>query len=248
MSKINIGKTVYINRDVDTHRNVFMLKQLEELGISAERFAGIDKDFDKYSSDWQNFLNEESPDNPDYGSEKLSWGEIGCLLSHLEVVRTYSEDGLLVLEDDVDLSVANSWQFSLDELVLEFNKKENAGILQLTRYPALIPIKILQHDHSRGFFGTAAYYALPNFTKKIVDEAFVDGKWKIERLRSKWHRKTADSVMYSYGNAYSCLALSITPLFDSVILEDRDKSSNQIFGPRINKILSNNNIHLTDLT
>jgi len=73
----NIKHALYINLDSRKDRKEHVEKQLEKIGIKAERFNAI----------------------------KMANGAIGCTMSHLRCIQTAKEKGwdhLLILEDDVE--------------------------------------------------------------------------------------------------------------------------------------------------
>lgn len=234
MSNIDIKNIVYINLDRDIDRRVSIERQLKDNGLSAQRFSAISNNFDKYSRDWEEIF---EPDFKDLvQTERLSEGEIGCLLSHLEVIRLYGSEDMLVLEDDVDLSVSKFWNFSLSELLS--NLPADAKVVQLVKYKAYSPInvkKLVVGNQDGGSWGTPAYVIKSDFSKYLVDNYFIDGKWEISRMPADWNRKTIDAILYSFGNAYTTTILSLKYFKSSIGASFSDINA---IGNKITKDLS----------
>lgn len=205
MNKFNFANMVYINIDVATERNQSMQNQIKKYNANISRYSGITDNFDNYSHDWSLLLTKKDPYVTDYDSKYLSVPEIGCLLSHLEVIRIYGEKDLVVFEDDVDLSTSDLWCFSLKDFVNKIPK--NVNILQMVKGNKYSPgfVKKYMFDDS---WGTGSYYISANLSKEIVEKYFVNGKWNISEMPCKWHRKAIDAVLYSFDNSYSCTLFS----------------------------------------
>lgn len=191
--------------DIATERKESIEMQMNKYNANISRYSGITKDFDIYSHDWKSMLSEGDPYATDYDSPYLSIPEIGCLLSHLEVIRLYGNNGLVVFEDDIDLSTSELWNFSLNEFISEI--PNDVSIMQMVKGNKYSPAFIERYSFDDSW-GTGAYYISPELSKKIVNEYFIDGKWIISTLPCKWHRKAIDAVLYSFDNAYTCTLFS----------------------------------------
>jgi GR25 family glycosyltransferase involved in LPS biosynthesis len=124
---------LYINLDRSPERNEFMLDQFKKYGIkNYMRINGVDGskiDYNsgtivendngeplvilQFSEDFD-YINKTNP------NDNISKSELGCTLSHIKAIK-YAYDNklgtVLILEDDVDLSLMPLWEYSLPELV-----------------------------------------------------------------------------------------------------------------------------------
>ena len=217
-NNIDFQNFVYINRDIDIDRKKYMENQFDKYSIKAQRFNAVSDNFDNYSSDWKHLLREEDYDGLFYENPLLSMGEIGCLLSHLEVLRLHGHKELIVCEDDLDISTSDQWNFKLSEFLNKLN--ENVEILQMVKFDGYRPInvkKLVIGQQNGGNWGTAAYYIKPSLSNKIVSDYYIDGKWQLTKIKCSWPRKTADAVLYSFDTAYTCTIFSLAQEGDSTI-------------------------------
>jgi len=217
-TKIDFDNIVYINRDIDIERKQYIENQCLNLGIIIKRFSAVHDNFDAYSNDWKSFLRPEDFSGFFYDHPLLSKGEIGCLLSHLEVIRLYGKKDLIVFEDDVNLIVSNSWNFKLSDFFSLLNNE--IEILQMVKYNSFYPVNVKKlkiGNDNGGNWGTAAYYIKKELSKKIIDNYYIDNKWNFSKLPCDWNRKTADAVLYSFGNAYTCTLFSLADFGTSTI-------------------------------
>lgn len=208
-TKFDFDNIVYINRDIDVERKDYIEKQLDTYGVSAKRFEAISSNFDDYCHDWRDFYRTVQTTKHYYDDPLLSAGEIGCLLSHMECLRLYGENDLIVLEDDLDFSPIDHWNFTFSEFLSKLG--EEVEILQMVKYHQYTPINVrkLVIGQDRGHWGTAAYYIKSSLVKKILAEYYVDGKWMISKMQCFWDRRTADAILYSFASAYTCMLFSL---------------------------------------
>lgn len=216
--KIDFKNIIYINRDIDINRKRYMESNFSKYNISAIRYSAISSNFDNYSHDWEKVARKNDPSNVFYDDELLSTGEVGCLLSHLEVIRLYGHEDLIICEDDLDISTLEKWNFRLSKFISML--KDDVQILQMVKYNAYVPIhvkKLIIGDEGGGNWGTAAYYIKSSLSKKIVEEYYVDGKWQLSKFKSNWHRNAADAVLYSFDGAYTCTLFALAQNNESTI-------------------------------
>ena len=79
---------VYINMDARTDRCTHIMDELQKLGMQAERFRGLrssDVSADKY---------------PPTLTQKMTPGNAGCYLSHVEILNQELDKHFMILEDD----------------------------------------------------------------------------------------------------------------------------------------------------
>ena len=241
--KLDFNNIVYINRDIDRERKDYIEKQLSAFRVSAKRFEAVSSNFDDYCHDWRDFVREKQSTRYYYEDPLLSNGEIGCLLSHMECLRLYGDNDLIVLEDDLDFSPIEYWNFSFSEFLSKLDP--DVEILQMVKYHAYTPIrvrKLVIGNEGGGNWGTAAYYIKSSLAKRIVDECYIDGKWMISKMKCSWPRKTADAILYSFSDAYTCMLFSLRQEGNSTINDVYNPSLEA--GARIMKHFRDNNIDL----
>lgn len=231
MNKINFPNMVYINMDSCVERKDHMENQKELYNADIKRISAISDNFDNYSDDWKLVLNVDNPTNFDNKTHLLSMNEIGCLLSHLEAIRVYGTEDLIVFEDDVDLSPSQLWQFSLNDLIEKV--RGNVNILQLIKNNAHGPLYIKDHTFDNDW-GTAGYFISKSLCKEIVSKYYINNKWTLTNLPSNYHRKVADSVIYSFTKTYTCTIFSLSNFGSSIDSHDY----NEYLGKSILKEMS----------
>lgn len=99
----------------------------------------------------------------------LNKGEFGCMLSHLKIIcdfyKNSPDDMLIVMEDDIDISSIDNWDFSWREFI---NAMPNFEILQLLRNQEEQQYAKLKQWHWRDK-STAGYIITKDYAKKILD-------------------------------------------------------------------------------
>lgn len=178
---------VYLNRDIDIARKEKTESQLTKYGIEATRFSAITENLQEFVGHPLNDL-------------RINLAQISCLVSHLEIIRTYGLDlPLVVFEDDIDLSTVDYWDFTFEQLLAEI--PEAVGIVQLFYFPASKQATAV--PWIAGYFGTAAYFIRPWYAKQLVANWYSDGKWNIKGMPSRYVQPLADSVLYTPGPSLS---------------------------------------------
>ena len=104
----NFPPVLWINLDRFPERKKYMEEQLSYWGIeNHHRISGVDGD------EYEEFLKGTLPHN-------MNKGEIACVMSHLNAIKYFVEETdlneVMIMEDDVDLSVARHWGFTYKEM------------------------------------------------------------------------------------------------------------------------------------
>ena len=116
MSKLNgLPKIKYINIDSHTNKKEFIELKFEQFNISNyERFNAIT--------------------SPQVKRRYLNPKEVGCILSHLNIIYDFyknsTDEMMIIVEDDIDISPIANWEFSWMEFVSSLPDFE---IVQLMR-------------------------------------------------------------------------------------------------------------------
>ncbi len=123
--------------------------------------------FAKYQIDDYQHFNAITPSKSHH--QYLNKGEFGCMLSHLMIISDFyknsPDDMLIVMEDDVDISSIDNWDFSWREFI---EAMPNFEILQLIRNQEHQQYAKLKQWHWRDK-STAGYLITKDYAKKIYD-------------------------------------------------------------------------------
>lgn len=149
MSKLDgMPRIVYINLDSATERRDSVESSFAKYGITNyERFSGLVA--------------------PKSRHVKLRKSEYGCMMSHLRIIEEFyksGEDQLIIMEDDIDISSIDNWEFTWKELMDSLPEYE---VLQLVRNRDV-------EDHARLKVwdwedkSTGAYLITRGYAEKIV--------------------------------------------------------------------------------
>jgi hypothetical protein len=149
----------------------------------------------------------------------LGIGEFGCMLSHVTIISDFyknsPDDMMIVMEDDIDISAIDNWDFSWKEFMAVMPEFE---ILQLIRNQGEIDqnkqdyAKLKKWDWEDK--STAGYLITKDYAKKIHDmylysQANLAGFPNLhEEPEFPWSHKTgpvADYALYKNFNSWSTL-------------------------------------------
>lgn len=183
---------VYLNRDQDVERREITEKQFLNLGVSAHRFSAITESIEDYC--------HQTPEEL-----RISKPQLSCLISHLEIIRTYGDKDILVFEDDINIAPYEYWGFSFKDLIDAM--PAFVGCLQLFTFPA--PASNIVKKWVPGLFGTAAYFLKKEYASRLVELGYIDGKWDISKMPNRYSQPLADSVLYSHDGSYSIVLFGI---------------------------------------
>ena len=150
MNKLEgLPKISYINIYKHTNRRLHMENLFERYGIDeAQHFSAI------------------VPNRP--GHPYLNIGATGCMLSHLTIISDFyqksKDDMMIVMEDDVDLSSIDNWDFSWKEFLAVMPDFE---ILQLLRNQEAPQQYARLKKWEWQDKSTAAYIITKDYAKKV---------------------------------------------------------------------------------
>lgn len=215
---------VYLNRDQDLERRMVTEEQLAKYGAKATRFSAIIDDLESYIAQSVSDL-------------RVNFAQASCLISHLEIIRRYGKEPLLVFEDDVDLSPSEYWGCSLDSFLTELPKE--VDIVQLYTYPTDTPI--LPKRWAPGTFGTVAYYIRPEYSQKLVDIGYSNGVWDVKAFKSLYPQPLADSLLYTNGSAVSLTLFGLRNIPSTILPQATYPEVASKFGQSWSQGLNNSN-------
>lgn len=177
-------KIVYINLDSSPERKEHIIKNFSDYGITNyERFSGLVARKSK--------------------NRKMRPPEYGCMMSHLRIIEKFyksGEDQIIIVEDDIDVSSIENWDFTWKELMAALPEFE---ILQLVRNRDEEPrasLKVWDTEDR----GTGAYLITRGYAKKVLDIYRKDpiGLYAFPDLSENFG-PVADFALYSGFNALS---------------------------------------------
>jgi GR25 family glycosyltransferase involved in LPS biosynthesis len=155
----------WINLDRSTHRREIMENMLSDPvfnNIPKIRFSAVDgKNVNVFSM---------VDKNPNFTRTNV---EYACLLSHLEVIRTFYEskqnhEVALILEDDISLDFKKYWRETIQEII--DNAPQDWEIIQLCYFGfrcSALPVKL--YDDQTILYSTGAYIINRKGAQKIAD-------------------------------------------------------------------------------
>lgn len=181
----------WINLDGDEERKKYMENVLSRLKLNATRVSG----YDGRINDLRVHLTGSFPSN-------VSQEEVGCVLSHLKVLRKFIEETdyeyAIVLEDDVDFSSVVYWPFDWKFVLSCIPYDWDVLQLVLINTRCFMP-KL--HTRLADDFSTAAYAITRLYAKKLLKLHIYEQKYKIDNGVKP--RPVADELIYNAGKTYS---------------------------------------------
>ena len=132
----------------------------------------------------------------------MTSGEVGCTTSHLKAIKhwydTSDSSYALIMEDDIDLSLVNFWNFSWRDFMSKL--PYDWDVVQL----AIIctgSIHVKLHKRFVNDFSTACYMINRHHAEKLLKFHERDGKYKLDNGAKP--RAVADDLIYNSGNTYA---------------------------------------------
>lgn len=130
--------------------------------------------------------------------------EVGCTISHLKALKHWlensdeSEDVLMMMEDDCDLSTAAHWGFTWNEFYEA--APYHFDVIQLAIInPAELHVKM--HLRFVNDFSTACYIVKRHHAEKLVELHCCEDKYRLDQKVKP--RAVADDLIYNSGLTFS---------------------------------------------
>lgn len=191
----NFPPVYYINLDDHADRRKSMEDMLTYWGI--ENFTRISAHDGRGGNDLGEILKGKYP-------HSMTGGEVGCVTSHLKAMKHWlensdeSEDLLVIMEDDCDISTAAHWGFTWRELLA--NAPYQFDVLQLAVInPAEVHVKM--HIRFVNDFSTACYAIRRHHARKLVKLHCRGDKYKLDQAIKP--RAVADDLIYNAGLTFA---------------------------------------------
>lgn len=190
-----IPRIYYINLDDQTDRKKSIEDQFSYWEI--ENYERISAHDGRGSNDLGEFLKGTYP-------KSMSSGEVGCTISHLKAIKHWldttdeSEDVLIVMEDDCDISTTSHWGFSWRDF--QSKLPYHFDVVQLAIInPSELHVKL--HLRFVNDFSTACYMIRRHHAEKLVKLHCRGDKYKIDQDIKP--RAVADDLIYNSGLTFS---------------------------------------------
>lgn len=191
----NFPKVYYINLDDHTDRRAYMEGQFDHWGI--KNYTRISAHDGRGDNDLGEILKGTYPN-------LMTSGEVGCTTSHLKALKHWlensdeSEDYLIVMEDDCDISTMQYWGFTWRQFVS--NLPYHWDVIQLAVInPAEVHIKL--HHRFVNDFSTACYLIRRSHAERLV-KGHCRGKfYKLDQNVKP--RAVADDLIYNSGLTFA---------------------------------------------
>jgi len=191
----NFPTVYYINLDDHTERRQYMEDQFTYWGI--EKYVRVSAHDGRGDNDLGEILKGTYP-------KQMTSGEVGCVTSHLKALKHWlensdeSEDLLVVMEDDCDISTAAHWGFTWREMLA--NAPYHFDVLQLAVInPAEVHVKM--HLRFVNDFSTACYAIRRHHAEKLVKLHYRGDYYKLDQDIKP--RAVADDLIYNAGLTFA---------------------------------------------
>ena len=193
--KLNyIPPIYYLNLDGQPERRKYLEDHFDYWGIRPDNYTRV-SGYDGRNDDLSGILKGRYPEN-------MTSGEVGCTTSHLKAIKQWYDTSdspyALIMEDDIDLSLARCWNFSWNEFMA--NLPYDWDVIQL----AIIctgSIHVKLHKRFVNDFSTACYMINRHHAEKLIKFHVRGDKYKLDNGAKP--RAVADDLIYNSGNTYS---------------------------------------------
>ena len=177
-----------------------------------DRWEYMENQFKKYELDYHrvsafNGSNSRFLENLSGGiPDNMTLKEVACTLSHLRALKQFLDktdwEYVLIMEDDVDLSISESWPFTFEEYIN--NLPYDWEAVQLT---VINPTEIHPNIHPRFIndFSTGVYLIQRDYATRLIryhynyykneEEYYINNGCK--------PRAVADDLIYNAGRVYA---------------------------------------------
>jgi len=184
----------YLNLDGQPERRKYLEDHFDYWGIRPDNYTRV-SGYDGRNDDLSGILKGRYPEN-------MTSGEVGCTTSHLKAIKHWYDTSdspyALIMEDDIDLSLARCWNFSWNEFMA--NLPYDWDVIQL----AIIctgSIHVKLHKRFVNDFSTACYMINRHHAEKLIKFHVRGDKYKLDNGAKP--RAVADDLIYNSGNTYS---------------------------------------------
>eukprot|EP00746_Dinoflagellata_sp_MGD_P042773 gnl/MRDRNA2_/MRDRNA2_203721_c0_seq1.p1 gnl/MRDRNA2_/MRDRNA2_203721_c0~~gnl/MRDRNA2_/MRDRNA2_203721_c0_seq1.p1 ORF type:complete len:240 (+),score=37.19 gnl/MRDRNA2_/MRDRNA2_203721_c0_seq1:84-722(+) len=147
--------------------------------------------------------------------------EIACSLSHLQAIKYFieetSHERVMIMEDDVDVSTAQFWNFTWNDLMHVL--PQDFDTVQLTVMNQF-QICMSLHPRSANDFSAAAYIVTRRHAQRLYQRLIHGSQFRLDivDVTRGSARPVAEEVMLSSGKAYTLPIFLYKPDMGSAIM------------------------------
>jgi GR25 family glycosyltransferase involved in LPS biosynthesis len=232
----------YINLEDNLNRKNFAISQFNKYNIDLyTRVSAVDGRNNKLK-----YLIDEY----DLGVKSA---DLAVTLSHLKAISLFAntdKDYCIICEDDVDLSIQEYWNFSLDNFIDMLPK--DWEIVQLTTSSPKIIFNL--HKRKLNDWGTVVYLIKQQYAKDLIrflqykDDTVLDfNNLKTWEKPSKNSQAIAEGTTYRSNKCYSLPLLSYVTDFESNVHQNHINTIHIPAANKIKKFWVNNQIPIDQL-
>ena len=202
----NIPHVYWLNLDADEDRRQYMENQFKYWEIENHtRISGYDGREDDVACHLKGIM-----------PEMVNQGELGCCMSHLKAIKEFYENSdanyCLILEDDVNLTLAKYWGFTWPEFFSQI--PYDWDCVQLTTI-CTGDIHVKLHLKFINDFSAAFYMITRHHATKVLKHHDRNGKWKLDQ-GVKTRAVSEDTILES-GKTFTMPIFLYNPAFGSDI-------------------------------
>ena len=205
----NIPHVYWLNLDADEDRRQYMENQFKYWEIENHtRISGYDGREDDVACHLKGIM-----------PEMVNQGELGCCMSHLKAIKEFYENSdanyCLILEDDVNLTLAKYWGFTWPEFFSQI--PYDWDCVQLTTI-CTGDIHVRLHQKFINDFSAAAYLITRHHAAKVLKHHMRGNKWKLDNGVKP--RAVSEDTILESGKTYTIPIFLYNMDFDSSIHQE----------------------------
>jgi len=193
---------------------------------SIERKQRLTSEINKYNIKNVEFIEaidgKNVPENIKYvnNDETLSYGELGCTLSHLKAIKNYynnysDKEYVMICEDDITFQLLPYVKTNVNEIINNAPKDWHIIEIYTTCHDCGGVCKNNYVEFSKNnCYLTACYLINLNGAKKILDYAYKNNKFVIDKPNTQYSRKrgSSDTFLMDICNSYAYNDIFIMPI------------------------------------
>jgi GR25 family glycosyltransferase involved in LPS biosynthesis len=183
----------WINLDRADNRRKNMTEMLKNLPVKNERISAIDGKKISLQELLIFFTKRENIEN------QLNRYEYGCLLSHLNAIKQFSETDYkyaLIFEDDVSLEYVKYWNKKISDIINE--APNDWEIIMLNYISNKTPEDLYELNINENFFSAQAYIINNTAAKKFINKYYINFKYDL----TEFNKYAADVFIFSLIKTY----------------------------------------------
>jgi hypothetical protein len=200
---------LWINLDTEKSRQDHMNGLFDLYGIENTRISAVDA---RGNNDVSDLLSGKFP-------ERVSQGELGCVMSHLKAIKHFyyntDLDYIIIVEDDIVFDTVQYWPFTWKAFISQLPYDWDVIQCSVTSTKNL---RVSLHPHLINDFCAAFYIIKRHHAKKLINIHCRGDKYKLDQKIKP--RATSEEIIYNSGITYTIPLFTYRYDFDSGIHQD----------------------------